>query len=423
MASFRFLHAADLHIDSPLRGLAQGSEAPAERIRIATRAAFTNLVDLAIAEQVAFVLVAGDLVDGDWQDWRTGHFVLTEIGRLTRAGIRFYAIRGNHDADNPVIRALRLPPEAGKFLRDDRPESLGLPELGVAIHGQSFARREITENLARDYPPPLPGHLNIGLLHTAATGRDGHDSYAPCTTEQLAGHGYAYWALGHIHAREELSRDPWIVFAGNTQGRHVRETGAKGATLVDVRDGRIAAVEHRPLDVVRWTLVDIAPPIDADDDAVLHLVRGRLADALAEAGDRLLAARIVLRGACAAHAALVRDLGATRDRLHSEALLLGGPDSIWLEEVQVRTRPALDVAAMRARSDALGLLVREIDAMPAEPLSERLQTYCAAMLDRARFLRDALGEAHPLVAAARGEVPAELLTRARDLLLARVAEG
>jgi DNA repair protein SbcD/Mre11 len=145
--------------------------------------------------------------------------------------------------------------------------------------------------------------------------------------------------------------------------------------------------------------------------------------ALSDADGRLLAVRVVLRGACAAHPALVRDLGATRDRLHNEALNLGGADAIWLEEVRVLTRPALDLPAMRARSDALGLLLREIDAMQPDALAPRLQAYCAAMLDRARGLRDALGDDHPAVIAAGGEVPAELLARARDLLLARVAEG
>jgi exonuclease SbcD len=424
MIAFRFLHAADLHIDSPLRGLEADREAPAERIRTATRAAFTNLVDLALAEQVAFVLVAGDLIDGEWQDWRTGQFLLTEIGRLAKAGIKFYAIRGNHDAENPVLARLRLPDGAGNIFEADKPRTVRLSDLGVAIHGQSFRAREVTENLALGYPPPLPGHLNIGLLHTAANGRDGHANYAPCTIEQLADHEYDYWALGHIHAREEyLVREARIVFAGNTQGRHIRETGPKGATLVSVRDGAITAVEHRPLDVVRWALVDVELPIDADEDAAFGAVRAKLRTALGEAGDRLWAVRVILRGACAAHPRVVRERGPRRDRLHNEALNLGGADAIWLEEVRILTRTALDLSAMRERSDAVGLLLGEIDAMPSEAVASRLQTYCVAMLDRARGLRDALGEDHPAVAAARGEVPAELLARARALLLARVAEG
>ena len=421
MTEFRFLHAADLHIDSPLRGLAADREAPAERIRAATRAALTNLVDLALNERVAFVVVAGDLIDGEWQDWRTGHFLLGEIARLTGAGIRFYAIHGNHDAANPVLGRLRLPDGAGAVLDAARPRTVRLPEHGVSIHGQSFPTRDVRENLARDYPKPEAGDFNIGLLHTAATGRDGHENYAPCTVEQLAKHGYDYWALGHIHAREELARDPcWIVFPGNTQGRHIRETGPKGATLVTVRDRRVAAVAHHPLDDVRWAMLDIALTQEQDEGAALDAVRARLGVALDEAGDRLLAVRVTLRGACGAHAALVRDLGATRDRLHGEAAALAG-DAIWLEEVRLLTRPPREQEVARARSDVLGQLLRQIDAIGPDTLVPDLQAYCAAMLDRARGLREALGEHHPAVAAARGAVTPELLERARQVLLAHVA--
>ncbi len=421
MTEFRFLHAADLHIDSPLRGLAVDRDAPAERIRAATRAAFTNLVDLALAERVAFVVVAGDLIDGEWQDWRTGHFLLTEIARLKEAGIKFYAIHGNHDAANPVLGRLRLPDGAGTILEAARPRTVRVAEHGVSIHGQSFPTRDVRTNLALDYPKPEPGQFNIGLLHTAATGRDGHENYAPCTVDQLAAHGYDYWALGHIHAREELARDPcWIVFPGNTQGRHIRETGPKGATLVTVRDRQVAAVAHRPLDDVRWAMLDIALTPELDESAVLDAVRQRLGAALDEADDRLLAVRLTLRGACGAHAALVRDLGATRDRLHGEATALAG-DAIWLEDVRLLTRPALDRATLRARSDALGTLLRQIDDMQPDALAPRLQAYCAAMLDRARGLREALGEDHPAVAGARGELTPEMLERARHLLLARFA--
>ena len=98
MSSFRFLHLADLHLDSPLRGLEADPEAPAERIRTASRLALRNAVDFALAERLDLVVIAGDLFDGDWQDWRTGHFLVGQIGRLTRAGIRVVAIRGNHDA-------------------------------------------------------------------------------------------------------------------------------------------------------------------------------------------------------------------------------------------------------------------------------------------------------------------------------------
>ena len=420
MASFRFLHAADLHIDSPLRGLETDPDAPADRIRSATRAAYTNLVDLALHEQVAFVLIAGDLFDGEWEDWRTGQFFAQETARLTRAGIRVFCIRGNHDAASVVTARIALP-DGVRMLSTDRPDSIRLAELEVCIHGMGFSARSVPDNMVPRYPPPLPGHLNIGLLHTSATDHGMHETYAPCTVAQLAAHGYDYWALGHVHERAELARRPcWIVFPGNTQGRHIREAGPKGATLVTVQDGHIVDAAHHDLDVVRWALLPIDLSGADNEDAAFAKFRATLNAALDDAGDRLLAARVVLEGTSAAHPALVRDPGAMRDKLHLEAAGTGG--NVWLESVHVRTRPALDIAALRARSDAVGLLVRELDAARESAFAAEAQTYCATLLNRSRLLRDALGDDHPVVQAAAGTLAPDLLERARNLLLARLAE-
>jgi predicted phosphodiesterase len=422
MTSFRFVHAADLHIDSPLRGLEADPDAPADRIRTATRAAYTNLVDLALREQVAFVLIAGDLFDGEWQDWRTGQFFAQETARLTRAGIRVFCIRGNHDAASVVTGRLVLP-DGARMLPTDQPASIRLADLNVVIHGMGFSARSVPENVVPRYPLPLAGHLNIGMLHTSATDSGTHETYAPCSVEQLVAHGYDYWALGHVHTRAELAKTPCrIVFPGNTQGRHIREEGPKGATLVTVDDGRIVDVAHRDLDVVRWALLRVDLTNAATEDDAFAAVRTSLDTALDAAGDRLLAARIVLHGATAAHPALVRDLGATRDKLHAEAAGCAGNGTIWLESVNVRTRPALDIAALRARSDAVGLLVRELDNATPGHFAAEVQTYCATLLNRARLLREALGEDHPAVQAAGGVLSPELLQTARSLLLARLAE-
>jgi len=290
------------------------------------------------------------------------------------------------------------------------------------VHGRSYPTRHMTDNLVPGYPVALPGLLNIGLLHTAA-GRPGHAPYAPCTIEQLGAHGYAYWALGHVHAREVLNRDPWIVFPGNIQGRDIGETGAKGATLITVRDNAIAAVEHRPLDVVRWARIDIDLTGTADEDAALARVRQALAEALQAADGRLLAVRITLQGSCPAHAALSRSLGDTREKLRGEAMACGGADAIWLEHVVLATRPALDLAALGARTDMVGLLVREIEAAGAADLAAPLQSWAAGLLERAGMLRAVLGDAHPAVLAADGTLPEDFIDRAKSLLLARLAEG
>ncbi|MFC0407191.1 metallophosphoesterase family protein [Roseomonas elaeocarpi] len=426
MNSFRFLHAADLHLDSPLRGL--GTDAPATRIRQATRDALANLVVLAIREEVAFVVIAGDLYDGDWPDFRTGQALVAALARLTRAGIRVVAIRGNHDAESVLTRSLRLP-DGAVLMRADRPETIDWPELGVTLHGQSFITRDVQQNLARDYPAPAAHRFNLGLLHTAATGRPDHASYAPCTVEQLASHGYDYWALGHVHTREELLRDPWIVFPGNLQGRHVNEPGAKGASLVTVQHGRVTAVEHRALDAVRWARVTVDCTGAANEDAVLALCRRALGESADAAGGRLLAARLRLEGACPAHLALTHDPAALRQKLIAAALEVAEADAIWIQELRVATRPTQDLGTLRAREDAVGRLARAIDALaealdaPGGPAAAT-RDYANALLNRgAGALLQALGPEHAAAQAAQGNLSLELLRRARDLLLARLAQG
>lgn len=236
MTSFRFFHSADIHLDSPLRGLAGQEGNAVARVRTATREALHTLVGLAIEEKVDFLIIAGDLYDGDWRDYKTGLFFAAQMGRLNKEGIPVYLLHGNHDAESQITRRLELPDNVHVF-GTRKPETYVLDELQVALHGQSFRQRDITDNLVPDYPAPVSGTFNIGVLHTGLGGMGGHENYAPCAIEDLTNKGYDYWALGHVHQAGVLSEKPHVVFPGNLQGRHARETGAKGASLVTVEDG------------------------------------------------------------------------------------------------------------------------------------------------------------------------------------------
>ena len=242
--SFTFVHAADIHLDSPLRGLERYESAPAEKMRLATREAFENLVQYCVTEKVDFLLLAGDLYDGDWRDYNTGHFFLRQMGLLRDAGIPVFIVWGNHDAENAMTKKLS-PLENMHVFPSKKAETKRLEELNVSIHGQSYGKKDVSDDLSESYPSPDAGCFNIGLLHTSADGRSPeHARYAPCSIEALTDKGYGYWALGHVHKRDVLRADPHIVFPGNLQGRFFRETGPKGATVVRVSNGRVTLEEH-----------------------------------------------------------------------------------------------------------------------------------------------------------------------------------
>ncbi len=408
MPSFTFLHAADLHLDSPLRGLDAG--APAERIRGATRQALTNLVTLAIERRVAFVLLAGDLYDGDWKDWRTGQFLVQQLARLTREKIEVVAISGNHDAEQVLTKKLNLP----GMMRANRPETRRLNGVPVAVHGQSFATPAVSDNLVLAYPDRVDGLFNIGLLHTAC-GSGEHENYAPCSVADLARRGYDYWALGHVHNRSVVSQNPWVVFPGNIQGRHVKEEGSKGATLVTVNGGQVA-VEHRALDVLRWLRLEVDVTGAAGQEAVLNRVRLTLDEAVLLAESRMLAVRVTLVGDCAAHAELVRSPDATLQEVRAAAAEVAGPDELWIEDVRVVTRPVLDLAAMRTQPGAVGALVQALERPVT--VDAGLKTFVADQLRRAEGVLDA---DHPAHAISAGHVPEHLVERARALVLAELA--
>ena len=362
----RFIHAADLHLDSPLKGLERYADAPAGEIREAPRQALKNLVQLAVEQRVAFVVISGDVYDGDWPDYNTGVFFAAQMSRLREAGIRVALIRGNHDAASQITRELKLPENVHVF-PSQQPATLVLDEFGVAIHGQSFATQSVTDDLSLNYPAACRGLFNIGMLHTSAGGREGHENYAPCTVAGLVAKGYDYWALGHVHQREELWHDPWIVFPGNLQGRHVRETGPKGCSIVTVEDCRVTEVEHKTLDVVRWCECDVRADGARDRDELLSRVQSALRLAVDAADGRLLAARVIVRGVCPAHGDVVQHVEQFIADCRVAANDLGS-GRVWIEKVQLATRAELDMDDLAAGTDPLAQLLQFCRRLPDNPV-------------------------------------------------------
>jgi len=333
---FKFIHAADIHIDSPLHKLDAYEGAPVERIRQAARSAFENMISLAIDRQVSFVLISGDLYDGDWKDYNTGLYFISQMRRLRDAKIPVFIIAGNHDAASIITKSLKIP-DGVTIFSSKTPETIELAHPQVAIHGQSFATPAITNNLSADYPPPQPGCYNIGMLHTGVAGKEGHAPYAPCSLDGLSSKGYNYWALGHVHKREVLKENPVIVFPGNVQGRHIRETGAKGCLLVTVSENDKTTLEFMPLDVVRWFVL----PLDASGAEncyeIIDRCRQAIDDLMHQNPGLALVVRLIISGETTAHDDLIFRIEHWKNEIRAAASDISD-ESVWIEKIKILTR-------------------------------------------------------------------------------------
>ena len=412
MTTFRFLHAADVHLDSPLLGLSRYEGIPHGEIRGATRAAFDNLVRYAIEQSVDFVVISGDLFDGDWKDMSTGLYFARAVGLLDQANIPVFLLAGNHDAASVFSRTVPWPPNVRQFSHK-KPETHHLESLGVAIHGQSFANSAVVDNLAAHYPAPIEHAFNIGMLHTALSGRPGHAGYSPCSVEDLRGRGYDYWALGHVHAFERVSDDPHIVFPGNLQGRTIRETGAKGAVIVEVSDRQVTSIERVELDVVRWVRVTVdCSALEMDDLAAV--IRSALASAHAEVAGRPLIGRLVLVGETP-HAGAIRDgIGRMRDDVRAIAAAVS-PD-VWLEKIVEELQDVTGASPSLVVGEDFAALVAAApdDATLARLVEEDLKPF----LDAVRGDLD--GADDPLRIGAESGEWASLIRNAADVLRHRL---
>jgi DNA repair exonuclease SbcCD nuclease subunit len=412
---FRFLHAADIHLDSPLRGLSAYENAPAEQLRKASREALKELVNRAIEDKVSFVVFAGDLYDGDWRDYNTGIFFAAQMGRLARASIRAYVLHGNHDAESEMTKKLGLPDNVVVF-SSRSPQIHKIDELNVALHGQSFANRAVDDNLAASYKPKVAGYYNIGVLHTALQGYAAHANYAPCTVDELHARGYDYWALGHVHEYQQWDGSSTIVFPGNLQGRHVRETGRKGAVSVTVDDSGHSVVDRLYLDVLRWEVLKVDVSACAEIEDIARKV-GQGLTGLLDADDVPRAVRVMLEGKTRLHGTLFGNAASIRAQVLAQAAAID-EEQLWIEKVKVATKP---VDARQSTGESREALA-ELQGIFAEASSdpdflEDLQHQLHPFLNK---VSDELKEDVPLLQLARQKRFADIVQEVAPGLLAQL---
>lgn len=403
------VHAADIHLDSPLRGLGRIGDDYARELRRSTRHALQNLVSLTIDRQADLLVIAGDLYDGSWHDFGTGQFFIEQMVMLKEAGIPVVIASGNHDAASQITRALTLPPGV-RLLATDRPESIAFDDLGAVVHGQGYAIRDVQENLAAAYPHRIPDLVNIGVLHTAATGSPEHDTYAPCSVADLEALRYDYLALGHIHQRGPVAVGEFpAYFSGNLQGRNPRETGAKGALLVELEAGEPAQVTFEALDVARWDKIVIDADGLTNHDELATVTRDRMRGAVRDAGGRTVIVRVEITGTTKLASRLADD-----EWLQADMRAIATDVGAVLDKAtaRVQPQPAPDPDAQR---------LRELVAQTAASLSGDDARNVLIALDRE--IRDIAGDvAGGALDFCDPVAIRDLLDRARDGLDARLAE-
>lgn len=375
----RFIHAADIHLDSPLKNLDRYEGAPVAEARSASRRALENLVKLAIDREVDFVVLAGDIYDGDWKDYQTGLFFVDQMAKLQRASIPVIGITGNHDAQSRISKSLSQ--TSITMLPTKKPTTHRLEALGVAIHGRGFENAVENQNVVREYPPASKGFFNIGILHTSLDGSSGeHQRYAPCSVDDLTVHGYDYWALGHVHKRQVVAERPWIVFPGNIQGRHIRETGAKGCYLVEVDGRQQASPEFVALDVMRWEHCQINVSQVGTAAEALDLF-GKVIDKLPEEhGDLPIALRVTFLGQSAAQPEMARDAEHWKQEVRVRALEAQG-GRLWVEKILDQTEP---LEATQPLDEGPLLLLRQMfaEAKGSEAAIEQLRQEFADLVHK-----------------------------------------
>jgi DNA repair exonuclease SbcCD nuclease subunit len=354
--AFSFVHTGDLHLDSPFVGLTTAAPPTvAALLRESTILAWRNIVDLALAEQVDFLVVAGDAFERANRTLRGQLEFRDGLARLAQAGIASFVVTGNHDPLDGWEPSVTWPELAHRFGAHDGTEI-------ARVYGISYHQRDISANLARHFRRDAEAPYAIGLLHANVGGLEGHANYAPCTLADLKASGMDYWALGHIHKHAVLSKkQPTAVYCGNPQGRDPGETDPRGCYLVRVDDAGRTHPAFHPVDVVRWQLLDVPIAELETEEALVDAVTTAV-DAARSGADRSIVARVTLTGRGPMHASLARP--GLRDDLRTTAQeRLGTSEPFaWIEGLRDATRPALDIEARRKTEDFVGDLLRRLDA-------------------------------------------------------------
>jgi exonuclease SbcD len=380
MDPLRFIHAADLHLDSPFRGSVAASAALKERLQSATLGALRRVVDHTITSKADFLIIAGDIYDSKDRNLRALVSFRNEMERLAERNIPAFIVHGNHDPLNGWGSGFQLPPNVVTFGgHADTEPFIRRGREAARITGVSYMRERVTDNLASSLKPDGAAPYSIAVLHANVGHQSGHADYAPATVAELSAAGFDYWALGHVHTTSVLAVEPtMIVYPGNTQGRNPRETGPRGCYQVDVdRHGR-AHLEFIDTSIARWTHLELSIANITSIDQLVDCMLQRARSA-ADSFDGPTVARCTIRGNGVVH----RDL--QRDEM-SEELAEVLSSAVIVESVRITTGPGLDFASLARTETMVSDFLNLADRALEDPEMRQRFADCLAPLFRRKEL-------------------------------------
>ncbi len=386
MFPIRYIHAADLHLDAAFKGLRRQSTSGTSlgslenTLTSATFTALERLVVLCERERPDFLLLAGDVYNEEDQSLKAQLALRDACARLQKISLPVYIVHGNHDPLSSRLKMIQwpenthiFPAEIQHMVVHGQGNAGGAGEGGQAVaivHGVSHNSTREGRNLAKAFTRlggEYEGLFQVGLLHCAVDNVPHAERYAPCSLKDLEQSGLNAWALGHVHERRVLSQNPFVAYAGNTQGLHINELGQRGCYLVtatpSAKGSFSISEEFHPLSPVLWEKIDL----DVEGIELITQVEERIQEALEQVGaaasvqDEAIMVRICLKG----HTALDSELRYKDfcqqlcQRLQSMAgEKMEGQTLVWLKDIVVETQAVLAMEELRQRDDLLGETLR-----------------------------------------------------------------
>ena len=362
--TFKFIHCSDLHIDSPFKGFSSVDNPLAEVLRKSTYQAFQNIVELALKEKVEAVLIAGDIYDGSDKSLEAQLKFRRGLQELSDAKIDTFIVHGNHDPLDGWSASLEWP-ERVHIFSGSQVESLPIEKNGIVkayIHGISFPKRDVKENLAQKFSRGNGEGFAIGLLHSNVGHQSGHDNYAPCSIDDLIAGKMDYWALGHIHRFQVLREsNPAVVYSGNPQARHMREAGEKGCCLVTLNEKTVPLIQFIPTDTVRYIQdeVDLTGTITLEE--VIHTVRSRCEYVAGLVKEKDVFIKLSLNGRTQVHSELQSGNAIKELQGEIRTYFQVRTPSIWLS-LKLNTAGIYDIESLREGKNFIADLINLFEA-------------------------------------------------------------